>query len=775
MHMSNIEKRVCIGRWSRLVWGFVLVLCILAPGCARSPQEKEARYLESGKRLLEKKDYARAVIQFRNAAKATPKDAEPHYQMALASLERSDWQSAFNSLRKALELNPKHQQAQLKLAELKVASSQRELVEEGQKQLQDLVNTAPPSAEILDFLAASELRLNNPQNAQKHFEEAFAKFPKDLSSAVNLARMRLAKNDRAAAEEVLKKAAAQTPPSANAFLALAEFYIATGKLPEAETQFRRAVQIDAKSGPAVLSLAAFQVRTGKLDQAEQTYGQLSSLPDKRYKAYHAAFLAGRGKHEQALAEFEKLYHQDPDDRAVRAYLVREYVLLRKIADAEKLVTAAVKKHANDSDALLERSSIYLITGRLNDAEMDLNKMLQIRHDSAEGHYLVSKLHEMRGAVPNEKNELTEALRLKPEFLTARVQLARVMLATGVPQAALDLLDSAKGQENNLSVIIQRNWALIALNRTAEARKDVDRGLTAFRSSELLLQDAYLKLQQKDLQPRDYDSARASLTEALNKNPEDVRILRLIVGSYSAQKRPLEAIRLVQAHAEQHAKSAPIQQFLAQLLLATGDHARARTALFAAKRANAMHTPADLMLAQLDVADGHPNVAVKTLDDVLIQQPKNVTARLLRANVEETRGNHSEAIKQYRKALDAQHDNLMALNNLAYDLAEYGNQPDEALQYAQRAAELAPEAPAVQNTLGWVLYHKGLYSAALPYLEKAAEKEPSARRKCHLAMAYSKMGDQERALKNLAAAMKLDPNVPEVQTVQRLLDEAQGAR
>ena len=43
------------------------------------------------------------------------------------------------------------------------------------------------------------------------------------------------------------------------------------------------------------------------------------------------------------------------------------------------------------------------------------------------------------------------------------------------------------------------------------------------------------------------------------------------------------------------------------------------------------------------------------------------------------------------------------------------------------------------------------------------------------MAYSKMGDQERALKNLAAAMKLDPNVPEVQTVQRLLDEAQGAR
>src|SRR5439155_14388074 len=125
-----------------------------------------------------------------------------------------------------------------------------------------------------------------------------------------------------------------------------------------------------------------------------------------------------------------------------------------------------------------------------------------------------------------------------------------------------------------------------------------------------------------------------LTEALNKNPEDVRILRLIVGSFSAQKRPLEAIRLVQAHAEQHAKSAPIQQFLAQLLLATGDHARARTALFAAKRANAMHTPADLLLAHFDVADRHPHAALKTLTDRLLQTPQDVTARGLQEDVDD---------------------------------------------------------------------------------------------------------------------------------------------
>ena len=119
--------------------------------------------------------------------------------------------------------------------------------------------------------------------------------------------------------------------------------------------------------------------------------------------------------------------------------------------------------------------------------------------------------------------------------------------------------------------------------------------------------------------------------------------------------------------------------------------------------------------------------------------------------------------------------MLFRSNLAYDLAEYRNQSDEALKYAQKAAELAPDAPAVENTLGWVLYRKGLYSLALPHLEKAADKEPSARRKCHLAMAYLKMGDQDRAQKNLNAALKLDPSVPEIRTAQQMFEEAGKAR
>ena len=56
-----------------------LLLGVLAfVGCMRSPEAKSAAYIEAGKKLLEKKDPARAILQFRNAAQATPKSAEAY-------------------------------------------------------------------------------------------------------------------------------------------------------------------------------------------------------------------------------------------------------------------------------------------------------------------------------------------------------------------------------------------------------------------------------------------------------------------------------------------------------------------------------------------------------------------------------------------------------------------------------------------------------------------------------------------------------------------------
>src|SRR5579859_5228743 len=110
--MTNTNtNRIRSFRWAWLTAGAAaLALCLLAGGCA-SPQQKEARYLESGKKMMEKMDYARAIIQFQNAVQAMPKDGEAYYQLALAYFANKQFQVGIASLQKAVNL--KHAGAKL--------------------------------------------------------------------------------------------------------------------------------------------------------------------------------------------------------------------------------------------------------------------------------------------------------------------------------------------------------------------------------------------------------------------------------------------------------------------------------------------------------------------------------------------------------------------------------------------------------------------------------------------------------------------------------------
>ena len=73
-----------------------------------------------------------------------------------------------------------------------------------------------------------------------------------------------------------------------------------------------------------------------------------------------------------------------------------------------------------------------------------------------------------------------------------------------------------------------------------------------------------------------------------------------------------------------------------------------------------------------------------------------------------------------------------------------------------------------DTIGWVLYRKGMYQMAVKHLEDAVAKQPTVGRRAHLAMAYYKMGDQSKSEEMLRAALRLDPNSPDARAAQSLI-------
>jgi len=747
-----------------------LILCLAAAlftGCARSPQAKRDKYLKAGKRLLEKRDYHRAVLEFQNAVQAMPRDAEARYELGLALAESGDVQRGFDNLRRAVELDPKNQQAQVKVAELMAAARNLEIVKQGQDDLKRLAGSSS-TTEVLNALALTQLKLGETADAIESLEEALKTSPRELSSSIILAIAKFSQKDSAGAEEVLKKACESAPKSADAHIVLGEFYAGQRRGPEAEAEFQKALGIDAKRYPALLDLAQVQNAFGEKQQAEQNFKRLANSGEKRYKPTYALFLFNNGRQAEAISEFEKLFKEDASDRLARTRLIAAYEVARRTNDAHKILSEALRKNPRDTEALAQRAGLFQASGKYADAEKDLNEVLHLQPNSAEAHYILSRIHKAQGQPLSERQELSDAVRLNPNFLSARIELAQLLSAGKDNKAALDLLDQAPaGQKRAVSVVAERNWVLWAMGDMAEMRKGIDQGLSKAKTADFLLQDGLWKLQAGN-----FPAGRAALEEELRVAPGDVRALEALYRSYVLKKEGQAGLERVKECVSRQPKSAPIQQYLGNLLLENGDPVHARVAFNAAKEASAHFNDADFSLAQVDVVERKFDDARKRLKTILEADGRNSMAHLWLGIVERIAGNPSAALEEFRKSVEADAQNAQALNNLAYMLADYANKPDEALPYAERARELDPGKVDYADTLGWVFYRKGIYYSAIRQMEGAASvKQADALIKYHLAMAYAKSGDGKKGRETLQAAMRLNPKLPEAQIAATIVGES----
>jgi tetratricopeptide (TPR) repeat protein len=751
-------------------FGIAVALCLLS-GCMRSPQAREQRFLERGKTALAARDYGRAILEFKNAAQAVKTDAEPYYQLGLVFLDTGDAEKAYQMFYKATELNPKNAAAQAKLAELIATKGSPQLLPQAEKRAKQALAVSPNDTDALTALALLQLRTGKQQDAQSYLQQALDHFPKSLSSSVLLAKVKITSGDLHGAEEVLKQAVQSAPASADPRVALGNFYAASHRIPEAIDMLRSALQLSPLDPLAIVSLAQVEDLAGDKDKAEDLFRRLSTSPDHNYQALYGEYLYGRGKREAALKEFTRLQHEHPGDREARSRLVRAYLAMNRTADAEKVLDQALKQNPQDTDAMIEKGSLFLFQHKYVQAQSLLDQVLHFKADSADAHLLMASVQQARGFPLSARQELGQALRIDPKLLTARLQLTANLL-TDSPQAALETLDQAPNTEKRqLSFLVMRNRCLLALGRDRELRAVLDQLLVSFRTPDLLVEDALLRLK-----THEYERARASLSEAFDKAPNDPQILDLWAQTYLLEHQTAKAFEVVQKAAAKYSQEARIQQLLGAWLQREGKLKEARAAFLRASAADPNFLDAQVAVAGLDMREHNWDQARKELTGILDRKPDDATARFFLASVEDDSGNYNAAIAHYRKLVAAHSDNALFLNGLAYDLAAHTTRFDEALQYAQKAKELAPEDPHVGDTLGWAYYQKGIYLSAVSQLESAVASrqltpgEDVARVQYHLAMAYLRSGKLSRGRELLDAALKSDPRLPEANQANDVLHE-----
>jgi Flp pilus assembly protein TadD len=161
------------------------------------------------------------------------------------------------------------------------------------------------------------------------------------------------------------------------------------------------------------------------------------------------------------------------------------------------------------------------------------------------------------------------------------------------------------------------------------------------------------------------------------------------------------------------------------------------------------------LGNIYLQAGQYEQALLKFNDLIKGNPNDPSPYMLSGIVYEVKGDIPKAREAYEKAVGLNPRFAAAANNLAWIYSEHGGDKDKALQLAQTAKEQAPDDPRISDTLGWILYKRGVYQRALALLKESAAKLPdNAQVQYHLGMAYRETGDKDSAKKALKLAVSL---------------------
>jgi len=93
----------------------------------------------------------------------------------------------------------------------------------------------------------------------------------------------------------------------------------------------------------------------------------------------------------------------------------------------------------------------------------------------------------------------------------------------------------------------------------------------------------------------------------------------------------------------------------------------------------------------------------------------------------------------------------------------------ALEYAERAHDLAPDNPAIMDTLGEILADAGQVERGLELLGRAADAAPEAHQiRLNFAKSLIKTNRRTAARRELEQLARLDEKLPERQEAVKLL-------
>ncbi|MHB8351289.1 MAG: tetratricopeptide repeat protein [Thermoplasmata archaeon] len=398
---------------------------------------------------------------------------------------------------------------------------------------------------------------------------------------------------------------------------------AQGAYPDAVGYYQKGLELDPKSRNGRLALADALLQSGRFDEA--------------------------------VPQVDRLLHEDPNDLGAWRVRADAYRALRRTPDLVYSLTAILLLDPENGRALFEKAQLHLVGGEKVEAYSALQRLCATAAKEAADPKVWLQLADLAGElgqVEEANRAYDRAAGLDPAFVPEVAnRRARLRLAAGRPDLALELLDGDPTAAITPEVLLLRAEILLALERPEEARKVYEEVRARAPENRAALAGIGRVL----LDEGKAGEARTLLRELVPKLPPDASLFLLLAEAEAAGGELEEAAGILEKASALLPSSEPIWSRLAEVRIRQESWPKAAEAL-----AHAMaHQPkqADLALRAGFVAEklGHGHGALSLYEHATEIAPSNKSAWTSRGLALLSLGRPDEANASFDRALGLDSD------------------------------------------------------------------------------------------------------------------------
>lgn len=734
------------------------------------------------------RQFKEASLAVERATAMAPNSADALYQRGSVSHVEGNSAAALAAYDKAIIVDPDHIGALLARTGIYIDQKRNADAVKDLDELRRISPTDPRAAYLRALLAERDKKFVEVREALVEITEMLDQIPLDfirfrpqVLMLNGLAHFGLNEPEKA---KVYFEAFQKVQPDAPTAKMLAQIYLRGTDHDRAVDVLEKYLKAQPTDGQAMALLGSALMAKGQTARAASLMQQaLQTRESPEFRKVLGLSLMQSGQTGNAIKELETAFKNDP----------------RQIQAATTLIP------------------LYFSSGQSPKAIALAERLVKLQPANAGFQNLLGMVKANAGNIPAARLAFEQALRIKPDFTQASLNLARIDIAGKSYDAATGRLAAIlKLEPKNAEAMYEMATVSDRLGKRAQAVGWLDKAYNLSGPRELRWG---LALSDYHLREGNAVAALAAAKGVAAKEPEDLQGLLALARAQLANNEVAGAKSTLNIATRVGDFNPKVQVDIALMQIAANNMPGAIYSLEKAQSKEPNFLPALVLQTDLDLRQGDSTKAENRARDILARYPKLAVGHSLLGDIALKRGQSAIAIDAYRRAygLQPSTDTFLrlyrALGNqdngkpaslvaaqwlktnprderahreVANNLARNGNfaaaknaylallkiapsdgaalnnlanvllklKDPEAVKFAEQAVEKNPTSANAVDTLGWALLQNGQNDRALKVLKDAKLKDPAnSEIRYHLGAAFARSGLKKEAREELDLALK----------------------